>query len=222
MKKVLIGCLVVIALCAVGVAIAGYFMYRAAAPMIQSVTQSYERAKEISAIGERITDKQPYAAPANGELTQAQVDRFLRVQDHVVATLGPRWQELQNTVKDMQSRNDPGKKDLSFSEVLQFFADASSIMVAARRAQVDAINTEKFSSEEYNWVRVNTYTAAGLELAGAIDLSQLENALKNNAAQAGVEAPTIPKMEVPEANKALVKPHVAKIKEWWGLAFLGL
>ena len=222
MKKVLIGCLVVIVLCVVGAGVAMYFVYRAAAPMIQSVTASYERAQEIVALGEKITDKSPYTAPDNGELTEAQVGRFMRVQDHVVKALGPRWQDLQNKVKDIQSRNQGDKPDMSFSEVLQFFSDASSLILEARRVQVDAINTEKFSSEEYNWVRVNTYSAAGLELAGGIDLSEIEEMVKANAAQQGVEAPTMPKLEVPEANRALVKPHVEKIKEWWGLAFLGL
>jgi hypothetical protein len=45
MKKVLLGCLVVLVLCGIGVAIAGYFLYRAAAPVLQTATQSYERAK---------------------------------------------------------------------------------------------------------------------------------------------------------------------------------
>jgi hypothetical protein len=222
MKKVLVGCLVVIALCAVGTAITLYFLYRAAQPMIQNVTQSIDRAKEIAELNEKISNRESYTAPDNGELTQAQVDRFLRVQDRVVTTLGPRWKELEAKVKDIQSRNQAGKPELGFTEVLSFFAEAGSVLVEARRAQVDALNTEKFSSDEYNWVRVSAYSAAGLEMAGAMDWSALETMLQENAKQAGVPAPTMPKMEVPEANRALIKPHVAKLKEWWGLAFLGL
>lgn len=222
MKKILIGCLVVLVLCAIGGSIAIYFLYRAAAPMIQSVSQSIDRAKEISALGEKISNKTPYTAPDNGELTEAQVDRFIRVQDKVVKTLGPRWQELEKRVKDLQSRNQPGAQEPSFSEVLSFFAEAGSILVEARRAQVDALNAEQFSSDEYNWVRVSAYSAAGLELAGAIDWKEIEKMVQANAQQAGAEVPAMPKVEVPEANRALIKPHVEKLKEWWGLAFLGL
>jgi hypothetical protein len=222
MKKILAGCLVVLLLCAVGAGVAGYFLYRAAQPMIQNVSESIDRAQEISALGEKISNKAPYSAPANGELSQVQVDRFLRVQDKVVNTLGPRWKELETKVKDIQSRSGAGSKEMSFTEVLNFFTEAGSILVEARRAQVDALNAEQFSSEEYNWVRINAYSAAGLELAGAIDWSAFETMIQENAAKSGVEPPTMPKMEVPEANRALIKPHVAKLKEWWGLAFLGL
>jgi hypothetical protein len=222
MKKVLAGCLIVLFICAVGGAVVVYFLYRAAQPMIQNVSESIDRAQELSALGEKIANKATYTAPASGELTQAQVDRFLRVQDRVVSNLGPRWKDLEARVKDIQSRTDAGAKELSFTEVLTFFAEAGSVLVEARRAQVDALNAEQFSSEEYNWVRVNAYSAAGLELAGAIDWSAVQTMMQENAAKAGVPAPTLPKMEVPEANRALVKPHVAKLKEWWGLAFLGL
>ena len=34
--------------------------------------------------------------------------------------------------------------------------------------------------------------------------------------------PDMPKPDVPEANIRLVKPHLAKIKEWVPMAFLGL
>jgi hypothetical protein len=222
MKKVLIGCLVVLVLCAIGGGVAVFFLYRAAAPMIQSFTESIDRAKEITALGEKITNKTPYTAPDNGELTEAQIDRFMRVQDKVVTTLGPRWTQLEAKVKDIQSRNEAGKNEPSFTEVLNFFAEAGSVLVEARRAQVDALNVEQFSQEEYNWVRVSAYSAAGLELAGAIDWSEIQKMLEQNAAQTGGEVPAMPKIEVPEANRALVKPHVAKLKEWWGLAFLGL
>ena len=182
----------------------------------------YERAKELSTLSEKVANKQPYVEPANGELTQAQVDRFIKVQDQVQLTLGPRWQDMKAKADAMQQKADAGNRDMSFTEAMSVLSDLSTILIDARRAQVDALNAHQFSNEEYNWVRVRAYEAAGLELAGSIDLSALEKAINEGGGQSGVQMPRMSLPEAPEANRAMMKPHVEKLKEWWGLAFLGL
>jgi hypothetical protein len=98
------------------------------------------------------------------------------------------------------------------------FADIANIWVDARKSQVKALNIHKFSESEYEWVRRRVYEAAGVELAGSIDLSKIESL----AGRGGVSVPTMELPKIPEKNAALVKPHIAKIKEWIPMAALGL
>ena len=93
MKKLLVGCLVILVL-GVIVAVAGsYFLYRAASPMLQNAKNYLQGMAELGELDEQITNKSPYAAPANGELTPAQVDRFVRLQDSVRAARKSRGED---------------------------------------------------------------------------------------------------------------------------------
>src|SRR5688572_23422436 len=82
-KKVLVGCLIVLVIAMIGFGVAGYYAYRWAQPMIQSTGDYLERAREMTRLGERVQNRSSYTPPANGELTTAQVDRFLAVQTRV-------------------------------------------------------------------------------------------------------------------------------------------
>ena len=80
-------------------------------------------------------------------------------------------------------------------------SDISNIYMEARRAQVDALNGQKFSDAEYTWVRNRIYEAAGMEVASGIDLSQIEALARESAMKSNVRLPDIKKPNVPEANR---------------------
>ena len=84
------------------------------------------------------------------------------------------------------------------------------------------MNIHKFSDGEYAWVRNRVYEAAGMELAGGIDMSKIEALARESAMNSKVTLPDMPKPKVPDANLKLVKPHLAKLKESFPLALLGL
>src|SRR5687768_11846132 len=63
-KKVLVGCLIVLVIAMIGFGVAGYYAYRWAQPMIQSTSDYLERAREMSRLGDRIANKSPYVPPA--------------------------------------------------------------------------------------------------------------------------------------------------------------
>ena len=59
-------------------------------------------------------------------------------------------------------------------------------------------------------MRKRVYEAAGVELAGGMDLSKIEGLARENAGKSGVDIPKMDLPEVPEANVELVKPHAAQ------------
>lgn len=218
MKKILAGCLVVLVIAAIGFAAAGFYAYRAMRPMIDNAANYMDKAREVAKLSDDIKIKTPFEAPANGELTQQQVERFIAVQTRVRSDLGDRWGQVEKKSQELKAKADANSKDLSFSEFTSVFSDIANIWLEARQSQVTALNIQRFSESEYEWVRNRVYEAAGVELAGQIDLSKIE-------ALAGSQGVTVPKVDlpkVPEKNIELVKPHAAKIKEWIPMAVLGL
>ena len=222
MKKILGGCLIVTVIAMIGFGVAGYYAYRAARPMIDSAGDYVARAREMVSIGDRIHNRAPFDPPVNSELTLSQVDRFLAVQGRVRSDMGDRWSQIEAKSAEIQRRTRNNKTDLSLNEVASVFSDLANIYIEARKVQVNALNVHKFSDEEYSWVRRRVYEAAGVELAHGIDMSRIEDIARSGARKGGMNLPDIPMPEVPETNLRLVKPHVAKLKEWMPLAVLGL
>jgi hypothetical protein len=219
MQKLLAGCLVIVVLGTVAVAVALYFGYRAAQPLIDNATGWVQQAKDMAAESDRVENKTAFQPPASGELTEAQLRRYLAVHDRVRKALGPRWAELQAKGRSFEERE--GGRDLSLSEIGAMLAELRGVMTEARRAHVDALNAEGLSSSEYGWVRLRAYEAAGIEVASSLDWSALQDMIKKGSDQVGVPAPTVSAPDVPERNRELVKPHIATLKEWLPLTVLG-
>ena len=69
MKKFLAGCLIVLVIAVIGLSVVGFYAYRWAGPMIESTANYLDRARELSRLADRITNKSPYVPPEKGELT---------------------------------------------------------------------------------------------------------------------------------------------------------
>jgi hypothetical protein len=221
MKKILGGCLIIVVIAMIGLGVASFYAYRYAKPMIDSAGDYLAKARQVSQLADRVANKAPYIPPDNGQLTQAQVERFVAVQGRVRDELGDRWSEIETKSAEIKQRT-AGNQELSFAEIGAVFKDIANIYLEARRVQVNALNIHKFSDGEYTWVRRRVYEAAGVEMASGIDMSAIEDLARETTQRTTTRVPEIPMPEVPEANIKLVKPHTAKIKEWIPMAVLGL
>ena len=219
MKKLVVGCLVIVALGAIAVVAGSYYLYRAATPYIENARSYLQGLSELDAIQKNIKNTTPYRAPETGELTEPQLQRFARVQDHVRASLGQRMKEFEEKYQHLKSGNNAQP---SITELITGLRDLAGVFLDARRYQVDALNQEGFSQQEYSWVRARVFEAAGIEAAHMIDLSELERAVRDGAGVTDFKAPEMPKMDVPEKNRELVKPYLKQMDEWIPLAFFGL
>lgn len=222
MKKLLAGCLVVLVIALIGFGVAGFYAYRWARPMIQNAGDYLDRAREMSRLGDRVANKAPYIPPASGELTQSQVERYLAVQTRVRDEMKTRWAEIESKAAQIQEKTKGNQHELTFAEFTSALSDLSGLYMDARRSQVNALNVQKFSDAEYSWVRLRVYEAAGIEVANGIDLSRVEELAREGALKSNMKLPDMPKPQVPETNRKLIKPHLAKLKDGFALAFLGL
>ena len=222
MKKVLAGCLIVLVIALIGFGVAGYYAYRAMRPVVENGISYLDKAREVTRLGEDIKNKSAFEPPANGELTESQVERFLAVQNRVRTDLGDKWGEIEKKASEIRARADRNSNDWTLSEFTAMFSEIGGIYLDGRKSQIVALNTQRFSEAEYEWVRMRVYEAAGVEMAGNMDLAKIEALARDQASQNGVNLPKMDLPKVPEKNVALVKPHVSKIKEWVPLAVLGL
>jgi hypothetical protein len=222
MKKILTGCLIVAVLALAGLGVALFYAYRMAKPMIDSALTYMETANEVARLGDGLANRAPYIPPANGELTAAQVDRFMAVQARVSDELKDRWTEIETKSAEFRERSKAGQKDVTLADLRSMLSSIGGIWIDGRRVQVNALNIHKFSDAEYAWVRLRVYEAAGMEIAGGIDMSTIEDLARQGAQKGNFELPDIPPAQVPEANITLVRPHLAKLKGWMPMAVLGL
>ena len=221
MKKLLIGCLVILVLGGVLFGVGAYYLYRAASPVLENARDYLDRFSQLGELEKQIKNQSPYAAPENGELTKEQVDRFTRVQAQVRTALGQRFDEIEEKYKHLKANADRSTQP-TVGEMFSALGELAGVVTDARRAQVNALNQEGFSSAEYTWVRSRVYQAAGVELSGAIDFQRIAEAARKGTGIEGIRVPEAPLGAVPAKNRELVKPHVKQMDEWLPLAFFGL
>lgn len=128
MKKILIGCGVIILLGIIGLAVTCYGLYRVGKSMIDSAT-------EIQAKYQAVDAKYSFSAPADGALTEAQIDKWIEIRKAVAAP--------SSEFRGLMS----GKAE-GFGAVKKMF----SLMKQLATDHAAALDTNQMSSGEYVWI----------------------------------------------------------------------
>jgi hypothetical protein len=220
MKKLLAGCLVIAVLGVVVLGVGAYMAYRAASPYIEDARSYLQGMSQLAELDQRVANKSPHAPPASGELTDEQVQRFVRVQQHLRTELGQRVKDIEERYKHLRSDN--GTRDVPLTDLVNSLRDITGLVVDAKRFQVDALNKEGFSQAEYSWVRERMFQAAGVEIGSRLDLQKLQDAVRSGTGFEAIQVDSVRLPEAPLKNRELVKPFVQQMHEWLPLIFFGL
>jgi hypothetical protein len=222
-KKIVLGCgLVMLVIAIVGGAAAYYFVYRPAKAFLTSMAQ----LGEVVDLDKQVSNRQAFTAPADGALTAAHVQRFVAVQETMSSRLGARAREFEVKYKALGE----GEQPSSFTEVVGAYRDLFGIIAEAKRAQVDGLNAQRFSIDEYTWVKHRFYEAAGVALTG-VDLREIASQLQEGKFGAleqiskGRDTPVTtdtPGVGIPDASRALVAPYKEKLQGWIVYGAFGL
>lgn len=216
MKKLAIGCLVILVLAGIAGAVGTWWVYR-------KVTTTVGQFAELGSVPELergVRNKAPFAPPAPGELTAAQVERFVRVQRAVRASLGRRFAEMQEKYKSLLAKEEATVVDLP--QLLAAYRDLAAGWMDAKRTQIEALNEAGFSLDEYRWVRRQVYAAVGLPILD-LDVGRLiENIQKGTAEETPAELVGSVGPGGPEANQRLVEAYRSELEDNAALASFGL
>jgi len=207
MKKFLIGCLGVILLVSIVGGILGYqFIYKPGKQFIGDLQQ----LEQITELDKKINNHNSFSIPTDNLLTAEQVDRYINVQKMMEDSLESDFDILNEKYKDIQYGG-------NVNDVRKFFAtysDMIRIVLNAKKSQVEALNSNNFSLDEYNWVKKQVLAAVGQNIS-SLDLSKIAD---------GKSVPVkiaLPK-DIPEQNVELLKKYKDNFEEYLGFAFFGL
>lgn len=215
MKKVLIGCGVILAVLTVLAAVGGFFAFR----MAKGYFDGYAELAEIPTLNQQIQNQRTYRAPADGKLTSQQVDAYMGVLQQMRTVLGQRFTELEKTYEQLAEQLKEEQRDLRIREALSAWSDIIGLLMEGKRAQVDALNAAGMSLEEYYWIRTQTLFALG---HGAFGWN-----LEALATDPGQAWPTntrsvTPSRETLQHNRELLAPHEDTLDDWLAFSFFGL
>lgn len=206
MKKILIGCFGVVVLVAVAGGAVTYF--KVIKPGMEFVGGMAEIGQEFQELNDSVENQANFAAPADGALDEGQFDRFLAAHQLMRGQLEERLQSLNQKYTELEAEIDERGGQAGIGDMVGAYADLADLLIEAKRAQVQALNAQDFSIEEYNWTRERVYKALGESVAVAA-IAQSGNATQFN-------------QTVPQETIDLVEPHREELMQtyvlaWWGL-----
>jgi hypothetical protein len=216
MKKLAIGCgvvVLVLGVCAAGVA---YYVYR----QISSTVAQFAELAQVPDLERSVQNRAPFTPPSSEELTDGQVEKLVVVQAEVRRRLGERIAAFEEKYRMLADKKEADVTDAP--AVFQAYADLAKMWLDAKRGQIDALNAAGLSLEEYRWIRHQAYRAAGLAFVD-LDLAKLVDDAKRGVATrepgriSGAVAP-----DGPESNRARVEKVRKQLEQNLALASFGL
>ena len=143
-----VGCL--IALLVVALIIGGLVWWFVIRP-VQGIIGNITNLSQLEELDRQIRNTSAYTPPSSGEISPDQLERLLSVQRSIQTQVGGKLQQLEGKF------NEVGGQD--FARALEGFGDLFKVLVEAKKSQVDALNAQNFSKNEYRWVRDGTFQA---------------------------------------------------------------
>jgi hypothetical protein len=216
MKKLAIGCGIVVLVLGIVVVGVGYYGYM---KVKGTVTQLAELSK-IPDIEREVKVRTPFNAPASGELTASQVEKFMQVQTRVRDRLGANFATFERTYKSLAEKKQATAADMP--ALLSAYRDLAAMYLDAKRTQVEALNAAGLSLEEYRWIRRSAYQAIG---APFVDVDFARIAVE---ARAGMQSAPAGSFEgafrgpAPAVNVKLVEKFRKQLEDNLALASFGL
>lgn len=219
MKKVLLGCgILVLVLGIAGSIGAYYFLWRPA----KAVAGEFAKLKEIPKLNEQVRNTATFAPPSDNVLPNQVFERFLQTQRTIQSTLGKRAEELNAKYQLMERTRGSGTTP-SWAELTAAYKDFAGLLLEAKRAQVDALNQNGFSLAEYEWTRQRVYEAAGLPVD--LNFEKIIREVAESALSGKKPEPSPPPAAaaaVPESNRTLIAPHTKELTDRAVLAAFGM
>lgn len=225
MKRLAVGCLIVLVLLGIAGGVATYFVYRAVkTTVIDPAASAYAELaalKTVPDLERQVRNASPFTPPASGVLTAAQVERLVAVQTKVRTHLGTGFSEIERRYKTLLEKEEATARDLP--ELIAAYRDVAKVWLSGKRAQVEALNDAGFSLAEYRWVRGQAYGAVGMPV-GTLDIARLIE--ESTSGRESVESPVTWEGSVgpsgPPENQRLIEGVKKILEENAALAIFGL
>ncbi|HET7240593.1 MAG TPA: hypothetical protein VFI77_05510 [Gemmatimonadales bacterium] len=215
MKKLAIGCGVLLLLGMVGAGGASYYAYH----KVSSAFAGFAELGSLPQLERSVQNQRPFSPPTAGEPSQAQIDRLLEIQGNVRTRLGARADEIEHRYRRLLAKDSVTAIDAP--ELISAYRDLAAAYMDGKRAQVEALNRAGLSLEEYRWIRSRTYGALGMPLV-EVDVARIIDDVKAGRQPVTPASPLTTAASASPALRTRVEPHRKALEATIGLAFFGL
>lgn len=205
MRKILLGCLIVVVVLVGAGGTAGYFLV--IKPAWQFVGGIQEFGQEYARLNAEIEQQQAWQPPASGDLDGDQFQRFLVAQRDMRQAMEGELEALKVRFEAMNEDIKADQRDMNVSELFGAYQGLGDLLLKAKAAQVEALNRYNFSLQEYLYVRNQTFRALGQEVA---------------VASFGDQAPQRSEGQLPDEVVEMVAPHREELMEGYAFAWFGI
>jgi hypothetical protein len=202
-----LGLLLVVGVLSVG---AYFFLIRPAQSLLHEFTQVFQLDAEVK-------NKAPYTPPASGRPSPDQVQRFVRVAREVHQGLGARFTALEGRLERL-GQQVAGRAQLDYRAALDLFRDSGTLITEAKRLQVQALNRQGFSPQEYAWVRSQVYSALGY---GVPELNPQEILRQIGSGEFNTKV-ALNRSPSSQATTRLVEPYRQELERYYPFTWFGL
>jgi hypothetical protein len=215
MKKLAIGCLIIVVVAGAAIVGVGYYGYL----KVRSTVSQFAELAKVRDIENGVRVKVAFTPPDTGELTARQVDQMIRIQTRVRERLGVNFAAFERNYKSLAEKKEATVVDLP--ALVSAYRDLAVAWLDAKRAQVDALNEAGISMQEYRWIRAQSYRALSIPFVD-VDFGRLAE-----QAQAGKMTAETPVISVPTtpgspASVKLLEPHRKQLEDYMPLVAFGL
>ena len=216
-KKIALGCLVVGLVLLIGGGLLTYnYIYK---PVMGSVSS----LQEIHEKNEQIDNQATYQAPADNELTENQVERFVAVQRQIQSGIEDRLAEFEQKYEELDAQLQ--NREPTLTEIMNAWGDIVDLYSDAKQIQVEALNEHDFSLSEYRYVQQSFYNALGMELF-SYNIDQIAEAASQGNFNMNLEEYEKQQAEmeqqVPQINRELVSQYADSAENWLVFSWWGL
>ena len=216
MKKLAIGCGIVLLLMGIAAAGVTYYVYN----RVSSTLTQFAELGQVSDLERGVRNRAPFVPPATEELTDDQIEKLLKVQSDVRRRLGERMVAFEAKYKTLAQKDNATISDAP--AILRAYSDLAAAWLDAKRAQVDALNAVELSLDEYRWIREQAYRALGLPFVD-LDIGKLVDEVRRGVASdsPGRLRGALEPMG-PQANRTRLEKVKKQLEDNLALASFGL
>jgi hypothetical protein len=143
----------------VGVGLAWHFLLRDMVGTGTAVVQGARDWTRVIDAEQAIRNQASFTPPADGRLTQEQVNRFVAVQSNLALRMGADFEEIKRRFEQMQAEQRALGREPDVGDAVGAYAGLGELLAKAREAQVEGLNNQGMSLAEFRWIRDQAYAA---------------------------------------------------------------
>jgi hypothetical protein len=122
----------------------------------------FRRMTEIVTMDNDIVNQSSFSPPEDGMLSLEQVATLIRIQNEIKEAIGSDYETLMPEYNQMIKEMDQSSDLKNFQKLILLSSRLIGPLHRARKAQIDAINREGISRQEYEWLKTQARLAFDL------------------------------------------------------------